>query len=815
MKKYSLFRLLAQPGILILSVIIVACNGKNSLPAGQTGNSGEKEWKIVGPGAGGGVFIPTISPFDTSLVFSKGDMTGAFVTYNSGKNWKQFNLMSLVKDFEFDPVDSNTVYAASRGYLYEEDRGSGLTLLYKSEDRGNTWNAIYPNIKKIAPLEKLQSMSFLPSELVKDMPDGSIDLIKVDPANNSRIFLGMSPLRPYIESFPKGTPHFTFIIGTENKGNDWKLIAKVPGTEVIGMFPHCQTTDGDDLIVITNEACVSIDRNSGEITQLSKPEGRITNAQSGTINGKTIIYVITDVFRNRIGNLEGGIFRSDNGGATWTEINSDLLKNRKGKRPPLFRTLGVCENNPEVVYLSVTNLAPGPDAKVNDRYEIYKTINSGQSWTTVYSANDIEVLSKNFNDSWLNQKYGPGWGGDVLTFGVAPTNPDICYATDYGQMYKTSNGGKTWNQVCSTNNPDGSVTSTGLDLTCCYGVIFDPFDKNHLIVSYIDIGLFHSFDGGKTWKQSASGIPDNWVNTCYHVTFDPAVKGRVWSTWANKHSLPRKSQFGDGKFEGYFGGVAYSEDGGNNWQKYTNGLPDNCIATDLLLDESSPENSRILYLSTFNQGIYKSDNGGKSWTSVNNGLKDNRYGWEIRFAGKRIYLLCVRGYRGETSIDGKLYYTDDQAENWKEAILPAGVTGPSDILVDPGNPEHIYLSCWPKHENNTDVCGGMYETNDGGQSWKQCFDERIRVSAAAFDPNDQHTLYNITFQNAAYRSTDSGKTWTRIPGYRFKWGQCPIPDPNNPGKLYLTTYGVSIYHGFAEGSTEEFGKIENIPDSWW
>ncbi|MBK6281486.1 MAG: hypothetical protein IPF54_01395 [Draconibacterium sp.] len=815
MKKQAFVPSLVNGLIITLLILIIACSNRIQNTEVQTGNSEENNWKIVGPGAGGGVFIPTVSPFDTSFVFSKGDMTGAFVSYNGGKNWNQFNLMSLVKDFEFDPVEPDVVYAASRGYLYEEDRGSGLTLLYKSEKRGKTWNVIYPDISKIAPLEKLQSMSFLPSELVNDMPDGSIDLIKVDPANTNRIFLGLSPLRPYIENFPEGTPHFTFLVGTENKGNDWKLIAKIPGTEVFGMFPHCQGADGDEITVITNDACAKVNRNTGEIIQLSKPDGRIIGAQSGIANGKTILYIIIEVFKNENGILKGGIFRSDNGGETWAEINTDILEKIQGKRFPVFRALGVCENQPEVVYFSVVTHAPGPDAKVNNRYEIYRTGNSGQSWTAVYSANDIEVLSKNFDDSWLNQKYGPGWGGDVLTLGVAPTNPDICYATDFGQMFKTSNGGKTWSQVCSTNNPDGSVTTTGLDLTCCYGVIFDPFDKNHLIVSYIDIGLFHSYDGGISWKQSSSGIPDNWVNTCYHVTFDPAVKGKVWSTWANKHSLPRKSQFGDGMFRGYSGGVAYSEDGGKNWLKYTNGLPENCIATDLLLDPSSPENSRTLYLSTFNQGIFKSVDGGKSWVSANNGLKENRYGWQIRFAGERIFLLCVRGYQGEKSIDAKLYYSDDKAENWNEAVLPEGVTGLTDFLVDPKDEKHIYLSCWPKHENDADVCGGIYETKDGGKNWVQCFDERIRVSAAAFDPTDSKIIYITTFQNAAYRSSDSGKNWSRIPGYRFKWGQCPIPDPHNPGKLYLTTYGLSVYYGSDQGSAEEFGKIENIPESWW
>jgi photosystem II stability/assembly factor-like uncharacterized protein len=813
MKKYSLYKLM-YTGCLVF-LFISSCGNKNTKPVEVVKGGEDNNWKIIGPGAGGGVFIPTISPFDTNLVFTKGDMTGSFVTYDGGKSWKLFNLMSVTQDFKFDPADSDVVYAASRGYLYDDDRGSGLTMLYRSENRGKTWNVIFPDVAKIAPLEKLQSMAFLPSQLLKDMPDGSIDLIEVDPADNAKIYLGMSPLRPYIGEITENTPRVTFIMGTENKGKDWKLIAKVPGTSVLGIFPHCMAIDKDELTVITNTACVKVDRITGKIMPLSMMEGKITKAGSGHVSGKTILYIISDELKNKTGNVSGGIFRSDDGGENWSDINPGTLKNIPADRIPEFRSLGVCENHPEVVYLSVTTPAKGPDAKLNYRFELFKTVDYGKNWITVYSANDREVLTHNFNDSWLNRNYGPGWGGDILTLGIAPTNPDICYATDYGQAYKTSNGGKTWNQVCSKNNTDSSVTTTGLDLTCCYGVIFDPFDKNHLIVSYIDIGLFHSYDGGKSWKQSVSGIPNEWVNTCYHVTFDPAVKGRVWSTWANQHSLPRKSQFGDGKFMGHYGGVACSEDGGRNWQKYTDGLPENCIATDLLLDPLSPESSRTLYLSTFNQGIYKSTDGGKLWISANTGLSDNRYAWEIRMAGKRIYLLCVRGYRGETCIDGLTYYSDDNAQNWKELALPAGVTGPSDILIDPEKPEHIYLSCWPKHENGADVCGGVYETNDGCKSWRQIFDQRIRVSAAAFDPGDNRIIYIITFQNAAYRSRDSGKTWNRISGYRFKWGQCPIPDPNNKGKLYLTTYGVSIYYGSEQGMPEEFGKIENIPESWW
>jgi photosystem II stability/assembly factor-like uncharacterized protein len=815
MKKYYYHTTLFKEWLILL-LFLVSCQFRTPAKLKNENTSVNNEWDVIGPGAGGGVFIPTISPFDTNMVFSKGDMTGNFVTYDGGKIWKLFNLMSVTQDFEFDPVDADVVYAASRGYLYDEDRGSGLTMLYRSENRGKTWKVIFPDIEKIAPLEKLQSMAFLPSQLVKDMPDGSIDKICVDVSDNNKIFLGMSPLKPYIGKIPEGTPLVTYIIGTGNKGKDWKLIATVPGTAVLGIFPHNIKSEMELLTVITDEACVLINRNTGELKKLSPPAGKLTRAESGTVSGKTILYLISEVEKDKNGILSGGVFRSDDGGVNWVNINGNLLKNVPAETTLTIRTISVCEKHPEVIYLSMTTLPKeGPDVKIKVRYEIYKSINSGESWKQVYSANSNEVLSHNFNDSWLNKNYGPGWGGDILTMGVAPGNPDICYATDYGQAYKTSDGGISWSQVCSRNNPDGSVSSRGLDLTCCYGIVFDPFDKNHLVVSYIDIGLFHSFDGGKSWQQLVNGIPNEWVNTCYHITFDPEVKGRVWSTWANQHSLPRRSQFGDGMFTKPLGGVAFSDDAGKTWQKYSTGLPEHSICTDLLLDTSSPENARTLYVSVFNQGVYKSIDNGKSWANFSNGLKDNRYAWEVRQNGKRIYLLCVRGWRGENSVDGALYYSDDKALTWNEAKLPEGVTAPSDLLIDADNPRKMYMSCWPKHHDDKDICGGLFVTDDRGNSWKQAFDERIRVFAGAFDLHTTNTLFINTFQNGAYRSDDGGKTWTRILGYRFKWGHCPIPDPNDPAKLFLTTYGVSIYHGSSKGTTEEFGKIENIPDSWW
>lgn len=156
--------------LIVLLLWSGSCNSTGADSQNPKNKTADQEWNIIGPGAGGGVFIPTVSPFDSNFVFSKGDMTGAFVTYDGGKSWKVFNLMTVVQDFEFDPADPDVVYASSRGYLYDEDRGSGLTLLYRSENRGRSWKVIYPEIEKIAPSKNFSPNPFCHRNWLKICP---------------------------------------------------------------------------------------------------------------------------------------------------------------------------------------------------------------------------------------------------------------------------------------------------------------------------------------------------------------------------------------------------------------------------------------------------------------------------------------------------------------------------------------------------------------------------------------------------------------------------------------------------------------------
>jgi photosystem II stability/assembly factor-like uncharacterized protein len=63
------------------------------------------------------------------------------------------------------------------------------------------------------------------------------------------------------------------------------------------------------------------------------------------------------------------------------------------------------------------------------------------------------------------------------------------------------------------------------------------------------------------------------------------------------------------------------------------------------------------------------------------------------------------------------------------------------------------------------------------------------------DARDPKTLYACGFESAAWRSDDRGATWSRVPGYDFKWGHRVVVDPADRRMIYVTTFGGSVWHG--------------------
>src|ERR1035438_1410309 len=80
------------------------------------------DFRVIGPGGGGAMFNPTISPHDSQTVLVSCDMTGAYITHDGGRSWRMFNLRGTVRFFAFDPAQARTIYAAVDGLRSEERR---------------------------------------------------------------------------------------------------------------------------------------------------------------------------------------------------------------------------------------------------------------------------------------------------------------------------------------------------------------------------------------------------------------------------------------------------------------------------------------------------------------------------------------------------------------------------------------------------------------------------------------------------------------------------------------------------------------------
>jgi hypothetical protein len=135
------------------------------------------------------------------------------------------------------------------------------------------------------------------------------------------------------------------------------------------------------------------------------------------------------------------------------------------------------------------------------------------------------------------------------------------------------------------------------------------------------------------------------------------------------------------------------------------------------------------------------------------------------------------------------------------------VTGPNGLAIDPADAKRMYLAVWGREEDGRALDGGVYLSTDAGANWRNVLAKDLHVYDVTIDPDDARVLYASGFESSAWRSTDRGETWSRIPGYNFKWGHRVIPDPYNPGMIYISTFGGSVWHGPAEGVP---GAVEDI-----
>ena len=327
-------------------------------------------------------------------------------------------------------------------------------------------------------------------------------------------------------------------------------------------------------------------------------------------------------------------------------------------------------------------------------------------------------------------------------------------------------------------------------------------------MAYTDIGLLESVDGAKSWRSATqgNGIPQAWNNSTYWMVFDPDVSGRVWAAMSPVHDLPRPKMWRRSKVADFHGGILLSNDAGKTWQTASSSIGEATI-THLLIDPTSEKNTRTLYATAFGKGVYKSTDGGLSWQQKNKGIEgDEPFVWRIeRRESDGVLFLVVSRRSDNGSIgdenDGALYQSTDGAESWTKMSLPEGCNFPMCVNTNNHHPGRLVLSAWGRvtpGKFTPDEGGGIFVSDDQGKTWVHVLSMDQHIHDITFDPRTNR-YYACGFNASAYYSEDGAKTWTRIKGFNFKWGKRVEPDPRDPEKIFVITFGGGCWYGPAKG----------------
>jgi photosystem II stability/assembly factor-like uncharacterized protein len=234
---------------------------------------------------------------------------------------------------------------------------------------------------------------------------------------------------------------------------------------------------------------------------------------------------------------------------------------------------------------------------------------------------------------WKSDDYGRTWnpifdGQPTQSIGaiaVAASAPNTVYvASGEGLhrpdlsvgngIYKSTNGGKTWTHLGlldSQQIPALAVDRHNPDRLFA-AVLGHPYGPNS------ERGIFRSSDGGATWqkvlyKDQNTGGSD--------VEIDPTNSEVIYACLWQSRLGPSEDK---NDFQGTNGGLFKSVDGGNNWQKLSQGLPDDLVEINVAITPSQPTRIYAVvstthptaYQSDEGMGLFRSDDGGGSWVRI-------------------------------------------------------------------------------------------------------------------------------------------------------------------------------------------------------
>jgi uncharacterized protein (TIGR03437 family) len=567
------------------------------------------------------------------------------------------------------------------------------------------------------------------------------------------------------------------------------------------------------------------------------------------------------------GGAEGGVWKTTDGGNTWTPLTDD--------QPALaVGALALDPSHPDTVYAGT-----GEENFSQDSYSgvgILKSTDAGQTWTNypgpftqhyigglaVHPTNGVTVLAACSIGVYRSTDAGQTW--TLVQTGVAtavyfdPAQPGVAWAAignPFGStlngVYRSTDSGATWTLV-DGSAPNSLPPQDEMGRIQIVKVPTSPNTAYAIVTSPIVgpgsnlLGIYQTIDAGANWTKF-SGVPDFCTPQCW---YDLAMA---------PHPSNPQIIFAGGKVLN-----VRSLDGGNTWTTQNVGAIGLPHADDHAI--AFTHDGAMLYLGN-DGGMWSSQNyQGTSavWNDLNATLAITEYypnlsidpnnsrltlagsqdnGTHI-YSGQLEWSLIYGGDGGWTAIDPSApqlsYISLPDIQLFRLTNLPDPTELIPTVYGINQNDRQRFISAWilDPVTPQTMYYGTqyLYKSVDGGGQWQAISpdltdapagtpssDSLYVISTIAVSPANTNTIYTGAVSGAVYQSTDGGVTWTdRSAGLPTRSATHITADPIDPSVVYVTFSGYAGITDFYAGHvyrssngggswTDISGNLPNLP----
>lgn len=481
-----------------------------------------------------------------------------------------------------------------------------------------------------------------------------------------------------------------------------------------------------------------------------KPRNIGPAGMSGRVTAIDVVVSQPDVWY--IGAASGGVWKTENAGASWTPVFDE--------QPTLnIGSIAIQQSNPNIIWVGTGEGNPRNSLNIGEG--IYKSLDGGKTWRRM-------GLEKTRN---------------IHRVVIDPVNPNIVFAAAIGNpyaehpergVYKTTDGGETWTRVLFTNESSGAAE-----------LVMDPSNPNKLIAAMWQhrrtpysfksggpgSGLYITMDGGRNWKKlgKEDGLPAGEIGRI-GVAFARSMPSRVYA-----------------KVEAAKNGLYQSDDGGFKWT-LINSKPEEVTDRPFYYQEIyvDPKNENRIY--DIHSIVTYSEDGGRNFKTMlpYNGIHPDHHAWWIHPENPNFIL---------DGNDGGIGISRDRGRTWVfDEKLPFGQF--YHINVDNAIPYNVMGGM----QDNGSWHGPAYTWTNGGirnYYWHNVgggdgFD-------VVPDPHDPSWVYSMSQGGSLGRlNYKTGERWSIKPPvidttnkFRFNWNAAIAIDPLDPNTVY---YGSQFLH---------------------